>query len=146
MKGSPIISTLLACFIMLLLYLAMQMGLKQNPTTSVEPTEVIPTQTTTVFAEIYFSTPPVSFRLSQPTTGKVILSEINDGSTEWSGEIQVPLPLDDLELNAAATWKTHPGIQFMQIVLSPLDRDSSSATLRSETDIDTTAHFHWHQH
>lgn len=147
MKGSPIISTLIATVIMLGLYALMQVGLRQKPvSTNLIEVDPPPSNMVRVFAEIYFATPPESFSITHPTTGEILINKKNLDSTEWSGDLLVPAPLDDLEINVSATWKSHPGMQFMQITLSPNDRDPASATLRSESDIDTTATFHWHHH
>lgn len=152
MKGSPIISTLLAAIIMVSIYLIMHTRLASNNSSEPDHTSRSKTKLedrkgesmVSAYIEVHFSTPPASFTIYHPVSNQKIV-EINDHSdNEWSDEILIPEG-DSIELNVVAKWKDSDDDRqhFVQLILSPNGKDDASTTLRSMTDIDTTATFTW---
>lgn len=144
MKGSPVITTIISCIIMLGMYLCMHfmMG-KPAPT---EPTEVkeplVRRDSQVAYADIAFSSPPKQFTITNPLTDEVILKLDDVTDLEWSGDLNIPKDTESLELRVDATWEKHSGHQFIYIVLSTDEQDATS-TLKSTTNIQDTATFHW---
>ena len=155
MKGSPILATALACLIMLGMYAGMRVAFSQNarPTTAPQVSETTISGDTsgevTVYAEIYFSNQPKNFSLSHPDSGKLLLSVTDPDSTEWSGEITIPvenLTSGEIEFLGTVEWAdSEDGHHFMQVIISPTDLDTQSSTLRAEGDIADIMQFHWRE-
>ena len=144
MKGSPIISTITACAIMLGMYLCMQFSLADAPEPELgdNQDEEVDRDSELMNAEIYFSTPPKSLTLRDPLTQKPVIELTDLTETEWSGEITIPKYTESLELIVDAKWENHSGLHFIEIQLYSDEREAS-ATLKGETDIEDTANFKW---
>jgi hypothetical protein len=149
MKGSPILATALACLIMLGMYVGMRVVFSEEkkPVTKPEVAETSQKGEVSVFVEIYFSDPFTHFSLSHPASGKELLEITATGSTEWNGEITLPiekLTSAEIEILGKVAWETpSDGYQFMQIVISPDNLDPQTRTLRAEGDIVDILNFHW---
>ncbi len=151
MKGSPIISTIVACLIMLGIYLCMHTFLRPQQQIADSKIPAAPQNHHSreaeilYFIEIQSSTPPSSILITHPITGEVILKISDLTETEWTGEILLPLLEEgsQIELNVNAQWQDTPEDtqNFIHIVLSTPDDSDTSSVLRSPGNIDTTATF-----
>ncbi len=151
MKGSPIISTILACIIMLGIYLCMQTFLRSDvqivESKNSVNTKKHPSAAVYIlhYIEIQTSTPPSSILITHPITGEELLKITDLTETEWTGEIDIPLTDEEnqIEFNVSAQWdKTPEGTQnFIYIQLSSRLSSDTSTVLRGPQDIDTTATF-----
>ena len=153
MKGSPLLSTIIALLLMAGAYLWLDFSLKtsesvtpivksNNELSSPSPmtNEIIPS-----YIEAHFSTQPTSFKITDPLSGKVISNISNLTGNEWTGEIDIPIGTT-AELRVQATWKQTTANStaqqnFIQLILSPDQMDDSTVTLRNSGEIDTTAIF-----
>ena len=153
MKGSPILATLLACLIMLAMYLGMQAAFSDHkkPSTTNVPasSEKSTTHQTSVYLDIYLSNEAKNFTLSHPATDKILIHEDDLQSSEWSGEITLPLKTitnQEIELQCQVEWSTPPSsdsYQFIQVIISPSDLDAQSQTARAQGDISDILTFNW---
>ncbi len=151
MKGSPILATALACFIMLSMYVGMRLvfsqdGDKATDASSEDNTSKQPAlDTVTAYADLYFSAKPQSLVISHPATDTPLLALNNPDAFEWNGEIQLPNNLtEELEILCKVKWDNpQDGYQFIQITLSPDGLDDQSQTLRAEGDITDIMNFQW---
>lgn len=149
MKGSPILATMLACFIMLVMYAGMRVAFSKDDPPVLEPniSSPSPSGKVSVYAEIYFSSRPKNFSITHPDSGLSILNITDHDASEWSGELFIPvekLTSGEIEFLGKCTWKSpEDGHQFMQIIISPEDLDQQTHTLRAEGDIADIITFHW---
>lgn len=155
MKGSPILATILACLIMLGMYVGMRVAFSDpvepvNTTLTDAPVSTTASSgQTSVYVEIYFSSKPEYFSITHPATAKVLVKAENLDSSEWSGDVIIPvekLTSTDLEIQCQTHWSsTASGYNFMQIIISPDELDPQSKTLRAESDIVDLLTFHWEE-
>ena len=144
MKGSPVITTIISCIIMLGMYLCMHfmMG-KPALTEPIEAEEPLVRRDSQVaYADIYFSSPPQQFIITNPLTDEVILKLDDVADLEWSGDLNIPKDTESLELKVDATWERHSGHQIIYIELSVGELEATG-TLKSTKDIEDTATFYW---
>lgn len=151
MKGSPILATVLACLIMLGMYVGMRVAFSKDdhPTDELQVSKPILHGEISVHTEIYFSHQPKNFSISHPATGKKLLSVTDPDSAEWSGEITIPvekLTSGEIEFMGNVEWaEEKDGYHFMQVIISPTDLNTKASTLRAEGDIADIMKFHWRE-
>lgn len=93
--------------------------------------------------ELYFSSPPKSVRIVQPSTNKEVLhiTEIDD--VEWTGEGSLSLDGHHIELTIDVVWEQPTAINFVQMVVHPDNHESRERTLRDDSHISDIAEFRW---
>lgn len=156
MKGSPIIATAITIVVLLGLYLGMRaVILPESPKPAADPHaghdhakqsqpagEHDDSALETDF-ELYFSSPPKSVKITQPASGKEVLSIAQLDSSEWTGSGTMSLDGHHVELQVEVEWVTPSEMNFIQIIVSPARHASREKTLRSDDDISDIAELVW---
>jgi len=134
---------------MLSMYVGMRIVFSQDdkPEENTLPLDTPPTSSLnfiTVYADLYLSDQPQNIRISHPASGSSLLELTDLEEFEWSGEIQLPNPAQELELLCEVDWASESeGYQFIQLTLSPDNLDDQSQTLRSEGNITDIMNYQW---
>jgi len=149
MKGSPILSTIIAIFLMAVAYTYLEfsrrppskVAVNQSPSSSDQDPDSPRTQ---AYLEAHFSSPPVSFSVIDPLDSKVIASETSLSDIEWSSQISIQSSSDSVDLIIQAEWDSalpDDHQHFIQLILSPDQLADSSITLRNDSNVDDIATF-----
>lgn len=157
MKGSPLIATIIVILVLLGLYAGMRtLLLDKTPSTdshaghdhsghshSKSADTGHDDSSIETHCELFFSSPPSSFTLTDPVSQKQILSISEFDSNEWSGGINLSLEGHHIELQVDVTWADPAEVTFVEINFSPARHASKKATLRGDGNISDIAEFHW---
>mgnify|MGYP005996186295 CR=1 FL=1 len=155
MKGSPIIATIVVILILLGIYAGTRtLLLDGNDKVETDPhaghnhgaeapaTGHDDTSLETQF-EITFSSKPKSIKITQPSTKKEILNTTEIDDVEFNTTAQMSLDGHHVELAVEIQWENPGPMNFAEISISPARHATKSATLKSDSDIDDIAEFHW---
>lgn len=155
MKGSPIVATAITIIVLLGLYLGIRaVLLPETPkpaaaahaghdhASHVDKGGHNDTALETDF-ELYFSSTPQSVTITQPSTGKEVLSITEFDSPEWTGSGTMSLDGHHVELQIDITWISPGEMNFVEVVASPAKHTTRKATLRSDSDISDIVELRW---
>ena len=93
--------------------------------------------------EFTFSTKPKSIKITQPSTKKEIINTTDLSGLEHLATANISLEGHSVELAVEIEWVQPQEMNIAIISISPARHGSKQATLKSESNIDDIAEFHW---